>query len=156
MDLEASTYHAAEVKEEPWTGPDLLVQPILPILGDAATKSLEVGESSTVREPHAPVEETVPKPIAPEVTIPGPPAVPWAVEAQSRYNSSILNIESVSEDPTIALGLLKMLCLPVDMAELPTDSSENLSHMFASISRVGQDAIGVRDLLFKSFQICKR
>ena len=51
VDIEAGTYAAAEVKEELWIGPDLLVQPTLPIFEGDAMRFLETGEPSTVRDP---------------------------------------------------------------------------------------------------------
>ena len=71
VDIEAGTYAPTEVKEEPWTGPDLLEQTTLPITGDGAPRFLEAGEPSIVREPLAPTGETAPKTTAPEVTVPG-------------------------------------------------------------------------------------
>ena len=43
VDIEAGTYAAAEVKEEPWTGRDLLERPTMPMTTVGMPSLIEVG-----------------------------------------------------------------------------------------------------------------
>ena len=156
VDIEAGTYDAAEVKEEPWTGPYLLERPILPMTTVDVPSLFEVGQPSTVEEPLTAAKEAVPKPNAPELMVPGLPVAPWVVAARRRDHTPILNTDSISEDSNVGLGMLKMMCLPADMDAIPSDYVEAMNHMFTSMARAGQAAVGVRDLLAKHFQLTMR
>ena len=74
------------------------------------------------------------------------------VAARKKNAAQIMSTESVTADPSIGLGLLRMMCLPTDMAEIPTNCADNLEHMFASIVKAGQAAVGLRDTIAENYQ----
>lgn len=59
----------------------------------------------------------------------------------------VLVSESVREHPTLALSVLKGVCLPEDMKKVPSDLDSNITEMFSHMTLACQSAVAMHDKL---------